>query len=127
MINKTILDNGDIEISFTIEDIDKDCYCYGNFYKTIGLIEEFKNHRDKADVKNIKANAETEAKIRDKIRDNFRLVNLRYYPKLKVEKYRVKRKTLTKNEENTIGMDYLNYSPTVDCDVEDMVIRFEIH
>ena len=129
MINKTILENGNVKVSFDIEDIDRDCWCWGNFYEKIGFTSLFKQYPDRANINNVKANSKTDEILREKIKDNFRLVNLKYYPKLKVKNYRQRRKTLNKSEEISIAMDFLNYSPnTANTDgLEDMCIVFEIN
>lgn len=129
MINKTTLENGNIKASFDIEDIDRDCWCWGNFYEKIGFVDLFKLHPDKATVHNVKANSKTNKILSDKIKDNFRLVNLKYYPELKVKNYRKRRKTLNEIEELSISMDTLNYSPnTCNTDgLEDMCIVFEFN
>lgn len=129
MINTTILENGNVKVLFDIEDIDRDCWCWGNFYEKIGFTSLFKQYPDKANVNNVKTNSKTDEILREKIKDNFRLVNLQYYPKLKVKNYRQRRKTLNRSEEMSVAMDFLNYSPnTTNTDgLEDMCIVFEIN
>lgn len=128
MINITTLENGNVKASFDIEDIDRECWCWGNFYEKIGFVDLFKQHPDKADVNNVKANYKTNRILIDKIKDNFKLVNLTYYPEVKVKKYRQRRKKLNENEELSISMDALNYSPSINNDgLEDMCIVFEFN
>lgn len=125
MIIKREFENGNIEVSFNEEDIDRTCWCFGEFYDKLNLIEEFKKYPDRADVKYIKCTKKTEEFVYDRIKDNFKLVTLRWLPEVKVIRYRKRRRKLTKCDENSIAMDYLSYSPSIDDSMEDMVIRFE--
>lgn len=116
-----------IEVSFDEEDIDRDCWCMGKLYSKLGLVEEFERYKDSASINKIKCNEYTENIIRNKIRENYCMVTLTYYPEIKVKRYRKTKKKLTPSEELDLSMDLLNFLPAVDNKVKDMVIRFEIN
>lgn len=116
-----------IEVSFDEEDMDRDCWCMGKLYSKLGLIEEFERYKNSANINKIKCNEYTENIIRNKIRDNYSMVTLTYYPEIKVKRYRKTKRKLTPSEELDLSMDLLNFIPTVDNKVKDMVIRFEIN
>lgn len=107
---------------FDIEDIDRDCWCYGNLYIKIGLYEDFLSNEHKSDANQIKTNWETDEIIKNKLRDNYKLVTLKGN---KVIRYRKRKRSLTKLDEWSLGLDYLSYSPSIDNSLEDMVIVFE--
>lgn len=126
LISRKVLDNGNIEYRFDLEDIDRDCWCWGNFYKKIGITKDLEQHKDRADVRYIKATDKTDRTIKDKIVENYSLVRLNHNGK--VVYYRKRKRTLSNGELYILGIDYLNYSPSSKDteDMEDMVIVFEI-
>lgn len=127
MINNVKTFDGYVAIYFKIRGLTRDCWCYGSFYKELGLLDWFREHPEMSDVKNIFMNDTTSQQVKKVIRDRYSLVNLKKdkYGSYKVSLYRVRKKKLSQGDELTLGMDYLNYSPTINDDLPNGVIVFK--
>ena len=126
MVNNIKVEDGYVIVYFNTRCLTQDCWCYGNFYKECGLLEWFEKYKDMADVRNIYCNTRTDYRLKDAIANMFSLVNLKKTKGgYKVSLYRVRRKKLTRMDEMSLAMDYLNYSPTPLDDLPNNIIVFQ--
>ena len=126
MIKDVRVEDGYVIIYFRPKYMNQDCWCYGEFYKQLGLLQWFEKYPEMADVRNIYCTERTNNIVKGIIKDKFSLVNIKKdrQGEYKVSLYRVRRKKLTKTDEMSLAMDFLNYSPTDFPSIPDGVIIF---
>ena len=116
MLGKKIIEcDGYIAIYYNNRELSADCFSWGKFYEEIGLTEFFKKYPERASVQNVLAGENEIRRVKDTILRRYEYLNLGKDRKgnIKIKKYRVRKKKLTSLDFMSLGMDYLNWSPSV--------------